>query len=161
MPGLRSYRFIPFLLILVFAASIKAQTANGEIPVTAERIRIPCSLLFGRTDHAVFQSGEELKERIAKYQGKECAAGISKVDFSKSTLLAVRFTSNRCHEPLDLTYKVFRNEASNQYRFEIRFAKTSRVCRALVYHEVWLQVPKLPDDANVEFDVKQVGETDD
>lgn len=154
-------RFITFLLIFTFAASIKAQTATGEIPVKAERVKLPCSLLFGRTDHAVFQNGEELKELIAKYQGKECEAGISKIDFSNSTLLAVRFTSGRCHEPLDLTYKVYKDEGSNRYRFEIRFAKTNQVCRALVYHEVWLQVPKLPDDAKVEFDVKQVGEADD
>lgn len=161
MTGLRSSRFIPFLLILIFAASIKAQTATGEIPVKVERIRIPCSLLFGRTDHAVFRSGEELKELIAKYQGKECEAGISKIDFSQSTLLAVRFTSGRCHEPPGLSYTVNKDAASNRYRFEIRFAKTRQLCRALVYHEVWLQVPKLPADTKVDFDVTREGEADD
>lgn len=161
MLELRSARILTSLLILIFASPIKAQTTTGGLPVKGERVKIPCSLLFGRTDHAVFRSGEELKELIAKYQGKECEAGISKIDFSKSTLLAVRFTSGRCHEPLDLTYKVYQDEASNKFRFEIRFAKTNQLCRALVFHEVWLQVPKLPNDATVDFDVKQVGETDD
>ncbi len=161
MTGLRCSRFIPFLLILIFAASIKGQTVTAEPQVQAERITLPCSLLFGRTDHAVFQSGEELKELIAKYQGKGCEAGISKIDFSKFTLLAVRFTSGRCHEPPDLSYKVFKSEDSKRYRFEIRFAKTRQLCRALVYHEVWLQVPKLPADAKVDFDVMREGEADD
>lgn len=161
MHRLHPSRFITFLLIFTFAASIKAQTATRELPVKAERVKLPCSLLFGRTDYAVFQNGEELKELIAKYQGKECEAGISKIDFSQSTLLAVRFTSGRCHEPFDLAYTVNKDAASNRYRFEIRFAKTNQLCRALVYHEVWLQVPKLPDDAKVDFDVKQVGEADD
>jgi hypothetical protein len=161
---------LPLSMLLLgggFLVQIKGQTpasasrATGETPIEATRVKIPCSLLFGRTDHAVFQSGEELKELIAKYQGKECEAGISNIDFSKCTLLAVRFTSGRCHEPLDLTYKIYKDEASNKYRFEVRFAKTNQLCRALVFHEVWLQVPKLPDDAKVDFDVKQVGEADD
>lgn len=149
----------------VLLPSVKVQALVGssitETPIAASRVKFPCSLLFGRTDHAVFQSGEELKELIAKYQGKECEAGISKIDFSKNTLLAVRFTSGRCHEPLGLTYKVYKDEASNKYRFEVRFAKTNQLCRALVFHEVWLRVPKLPDDAKIDFEVKQVGEADD
>lgn len=156
-----------FLLANGFLAQIKGRSvsptisATNEEQVTATRIQIPCSLLFGRTDHAIFQNGEDLKELIAKYQGKECEAGIPKIDFSNSTLLAVRFTSGRCHEPPDLSYKVFKSEDSKRYRFEIRFAKTRQLCRALVYHEVWLQVPKLSADADVEFDLKQIGASDD
>lgn len=83
-----------------------------------------------------------------------CLANLEKIDFDKNSLLGININSGYCRKPAGLEHEVIKDENNNKYIFKIRFIDPQgSVCRALSSYDLWIIVPKIPDDFNVEFEI--------
>ncbi len=85
---------------------------------------------------------------------ERCLKELEKIDFAKHSLLGVSIDSGYCGMPVGLEYKAVKDETKKQYVVEISWLGPGGICRALSQYDLWLLVPKLPEDFEVRFDAK-------
>lgn len=86
---------------------------------------------------------------------ERCLKDLEKIDFAKHTLLGIEINSGYCRTPGGLEYKAIKDETKKQYLLNISYLDPKgSVCRALSQYDLWLFVPKLPEDYEVKFEVK-------
>ena len=86
---------------------------------------------------------------------KYCIENLEKIDFAKHTLLGIEINSGYCRMPIGLEYKTIKDPINARYLVEISYIDPKgSTCRALSEYDLWLLVPKIPEDYEVKFDVK-------
>lgn len=84
-----------------------------------------------------------------------CLKEVEKIDFSKHTLLGIGINSGYCRVPRGLAYQAVKDPAKKQYLLSISYIDPrGSVCRAWTQYDLWVLVPKVPEDYEVVFDVK-------
>lgn len=85
-----------------------------------------------------------------------CLKNLEKIDFDKHTLIGIELNTGYCRTPLGLEANAVKDEAEKQYILKITYTEPQGVCRALSQYDLWLLVPKLPDNYAVKFDVRGI-----
>lgn len=86
-----------------------------------------------------------------------CLKNVEKIDFNKHTLLGIEINSGYCRVPAGLTYKTIKDRAKKQYLLEISYLDPGyAICRARSQYDLWVLVPKLPEDYKAAFEVKAI-----
>jgi hypothetical protein len=75
------------------------------------------------------------------------------IDFSKHTLVGIELRTGWCRDPI-FTYRVFKDEAKKKYLLAVRYQPPEGVCRASDQYDLWVLVPRLPEQYEVDFEVK-------
>lgn len=84
-----------------------------------------------------------------------CLKNVEKIDFAKHTLLGIEINSSYCKTPRGLEYKTYRDAFGKQYLLYVSYIDPQgSTCRALSQYDLWLLVPKLPENYEVKFEVK-------
>jgi hypothetical protein len=82
-----------------------------------------------------------------------CLENLEKIDFDKHTLLGIDINSGYCGIPDGLKYQTVKDEAKKQYLVTISYTDPrGSLCRAMSQYDLWLLVPKLPDEYEVKFE---------
>ena len=84
---------------------------------------------------------------------ERCLASLKDIDFSKHTLVGVELRTGWCRDPL-FTYRVFKDEAKKKYLLSVRYQPPVVPCRGLDQHDLWVLVPKLPEQYEFDFEAK-------
>lgn len=100
-------------------------------------------------DHATF-----LKKIPNDASRNKCLKDFGKFDFDKNTLLGIELNTGYCGVPLGLKSQAVKNEAEKQYILKISYLEPQGTCRALSQYDLWVAVPKIPDNYTVKFEVK-------
>lgn len=83
-----------------------------------------------------------------------CLQTLEKIDFGKHTLVGVEINSGYCGMPLGLRYETFKDKTKKQYLLSVSYiAPEYGGCRALMPYDLWVLVPKIPDNYEVGFEV--------
>ena len=85
-----------------------------------------------------------------------CLKNLEKIDFDKHTLLGIELNTGYCRTPLGLKFQTVRDEAEKQYLLKISYLEPQESCRALSQYDLWLLVPKRPENYTVKFEVKGI-----
>jgi hypothetical protein len=83
-----------------------------------------------------------------------CLKNLEKIDFSKHTLVGIELNTGYCGVPLLQSVEAVKTEAEKQYIVKISYVEPGEPCRALSQYDLWLLVPKLPENYTVKFEVK-------
>jgi hypothetical protein len=75
------------------------------------------------------------------------------IDFDKHTLVGTELNTGWCRDP-PFTYRVFKEEAKKRYLLAVVYQSTDAKCRASSQYDLWVLVPKLPEQYEVAFEVK-------
>jgi len=89
-----------------------------------------------------------------------CLKKLEKIDFEKHTLLGIELHTGYCRVPLFRLIEAVKNDEQKQYVIEIEYIEPVAPCRALDQYDLWLLVPKLPENYTVKFDVKGIPRSD-
>ena len=84
----------------------------------------------------------------------QCLKEFEKIDFDKNTLLGIELNTGYCRTPIGLEANAVKNETEKQYILNISYTEPQGLCRALSRYDLWILVPKIPDNYTVKFDVK-------
>lgn len=113
----------------------------------------------------IFQKSFIIKDRetflktIRNDMSRErCLKDLEKIDFEKNSLLGIELNTGYCDAPLGLEAQAFKNEPEKQYLVKISYVEPRGSCRALSQYDLWLLVPKLPENYTVKFDVKGISQ---
>ena len=95
-----------------------------------------------------------MKSLVSNDMSRErCLAHLKGIDFSKHTLVGIELRTGWCSDPI-FTYRVFKEEAKKRYLLAVRYQPPEVGCRALDQYDLWALVPKLPEQYEVDFEVK-------
>lgn len=83
-----------------------------------------------------------------------CLKNLEKIDFDRYTLVGIELNTGYCRVPLGLTSQAVKNDMEKQYILKISYIEPQGLCRALSQYDLWVLVPKLPENYTVKFEVK-------
>jgi hypothetical protein len=143
-----------FITVLIACAEIEV---SAQILETKDFEMKGCIPIYGEERFTIKTEAEFLKTIRGDASRKYCLENLEKIDFDKNSLLGINLNTGYCRTPLGLKYQAVKNEDEKSYALNITyFDPQGSVCRALSEYDLWVLVPKLPDDYEVKFDVKAV-----
>ncbi len=102
----------------------------------------------------VIRDEATMKSLVRNDMSRErCLAHLKDIDFSKHTLVGIELRTGWCRDPL-FTYRVIKEEAKKKYLLAVRYQPPEVGCRALDQYDLWVLVPRLPEQYEVDFEVK-------
>lgn len=105
----------------------------------------------------IIKTGETFFKTIRDDGSRDfCLKNLEKIDFDKHTLIGIELNTGYCRTPLGLEAQAVKDETEKQYTLKITYIGPQGTCRALSQYDLWLLVPKLPDNYMVKFDVKAI-----
>lgn len=85
-----------------------------------------------------------------------CRKNLESIDFTKHSLLGITLVTDYCRRPAGLAHQLIKDAAAKKYLFDISYHTPEGVCRRMGYWDVWVVVPKIPDDYEVGFRVRKI-----
>jgi hypothetical protein len=113
-----------------------------------------CIQTFRKTQHVIRDRETFLKTIRADAGRNWCLENLETIDFEQHSLLGIAIDSGYCGVPSGLKYQVIKDAEKKRYLLHISYIDPGRaICRALRLYDLWLLVPRVPPDYEVEFEV--------
>ncbi|HEX8130026.1 MAG TPA: hypothetical protein VF527_13065 [Pyrinomonadaceae bacterium] len=157
------------LLALILPVKMHAQTgvpwqsesqstisANPQI-IETRPIDIKGCIKDSRTGQFVIKDAESFQKAIRADGSREwCRKNLESIDFNKHSLLGIELVTDYCGRPPGLAHQLIKDTATKTYLFDISYHTPPGVCRRMGYWDVWVVVPKIPDDYEINFKVRKL-----
>jgi uncharacterized protein YqkB len=107
---------------------------------------------------SIIRSQDELLKKVRDDASrKACLERLEKIDFKKEILIGTTIYSGYCRYPLGLKHPVLRDDRRKRYMLLITYDDPyGRTCRALGVYDLWLAVPKPPENYEIKIEVASV-----
>ncbi|HEY0428780.1 MAG TPA: hypothetical protein VGC76_13445 [Pyrinomonadaceae bacterium] len=147
---------ISILKLCLFIFAFYLVSAPAQEKLRTHRFEMQSCIQIFYEKSVVIKDEENFLKSIRGDESRErCRENVEKIDFAKQTLLGIEINSGYCDFPLGLEYEIVKDAAKKQYLVSISYIDPKgSVCRALSRYDLWLLVPKLPEDFDVKFEVK-------
>lgn len=135
---------------------IEKSQLSRPVPLETVSFEMNDCIQTYRQNRFVIKDTETFVKSIRNDMGREkCVNDLEKIDFGKHTLLGIEINSGYCGMPI-LMYKAEKNPAEKRYILNIDYIAPETPCRALSRYDLWVLVPKLPEDYRVGFEIKAI-----
>lgn len=144
-----------FLLLLANPADASAQNGDGRSALETKQLDVKKCIDFRYpVERLVIKDAAAMKSLVRNDASREwCLEHLKDVDFGKQSLVGIELHTGWCRNP-PLTYRVIKEAAKKKYLLSVLYELPKEPCRALDRYELWVLVPKLPAQYEVEFEVK-------
>ena len=146
--------FPPIVFAVVFLALCSIISVNAQNLKTREIDLKGCLRTAFGADLIIKDRVTFLKKIGNDASRAFCLKNLEKIDFDKNTLVGIDLSTGYCGMPLGLTVQAVKDEAEKQFVIKIGYIEPNGTCRALSSYDLWLLVPKLPENYTVKFDVR-------
>jgi hypothetical protein len=147
-------KFLPIIFIAVFLTIFAVISAKAQ-DLKIQRIDLKgCIQTYLQQSFVIKDQATFLKEIRNDMSRDRCLKNLEKIDFDKHTLVGIELNTGYCDVPLLDPILVVKSEAEKQYLVKISYLEPAEPCRALGQYDLWLLVPKLPENYTVKFEVK-------
>lgn len=142
---------LELLTIILFILSItflpNTQTTESKV-LEIEQFDVKgCVRMALFKDEKIIKSEAEWLTTIRRDASRErCLKDLAKIDFTKNDLVGIVINSGYCRYPLGLEYKAMQNTDTQEVNVNISYLKPDGVCRAVSHYELWLLMPKIPNE---------------
>jgi hypothetical protein len=141
--------------LFIFTLFLSASNASAQTLETRPYEMKGCIRTIYNKQFVIKDNEAFLKAVRNDASRERCLEDLEKIDFSKHTLLGIEINSGYCRAPVGLEYQTLKDETKKQYVVEVSYTDPQGSgCRALSQYDLWLLVPKLPDNYEVKFEVK-------
>jgi hypothetical protein len=125
----------------------------------AEQIDVShCISLNFNGGQKIIQDRKSLNSYIRKDASKNhCILLLKDLDMDAYSLLGINLNTGWCRSPKGLEFVVTKIEATQKYILTISYLSPIGTCRALSSYHLWVKVPALPDEYQVQFVVEPRG----
>jgi hypothetical protein len=136
--------------------SQSTKSANPEI-IETRPIDIKGCIKDYSSRQFVIRDAESFQQAIRADGSRDwCRKNLESIDFNKHSLLGITLVTDYCDRPEGLAHQLIKNTATKKYLFDISYHTPVGVCRRMGYWDVWVVVPKIPDDYEVHFKVRKI-----
>lgn len=144
--------FTLFILALWSCSkSIAQDTLHAESVDIAYCIHTPGG------DFLWIKNREELEEKVRNDASRErCLKELQSLDMNGFWLVGTRLITGWCHIPPGLKYDAIVNHGGKECTIHVSYITPSEPCRALGMYELWLRIPDLGEDYNVQLKVTEI-----
>lgn len=116
-----------------------------------------CVQIYGRDQKIIGSKDDFLKSINGAHRSKECLKIIENIDFKKEILVGATIYSGYCQYPLGLKYELIRSDREKNFAIFVTYNDPyGRTCRALGMYDLWLAVPKPPENYEIKVEVASV-----
>ena len=110
-----------------------------------------------RSSQFVIRDAESFQKAIRADAGRDwCLKNLESIDFTKHSLLGMTLVTAYCSRPAGLAHQLIKDTATKKYLFDISYHTPAALCRRLGHWDVWVVVPKIPDDYEIGFKVRKI-----
>ncbi|MEZ5347439.1 MAG: hypothetical protein R2681_18045 [Pyrinomonadaceae bacterium] len=113
-----------------------------------------CIQMFNPKEFRIRSAEEYLKLIRKDAQQAACEKLVGSLDFEKYSYAGVLLRSGYCRVPVGLRHWGINDLRKGKFIINVRYTKPEVTCRALSRYELWLKLPKLSTDQNIEFDIQ-------
>jgi hypothetical protein len=132
------------------------RSANQEI-IETRPVDIKGCIKDSRSGQFVIRDAESFQQAIRADGSRDwCLKNLESIDFAKHSLLGISLVTDYCDRPHGLAHQLLKDTATKKYLFDISYHTPQGVCRRMGYWDVWVVVPKIPDDYEVNFKVRKI-----
>ena len=146
-----------FALLVLFCSNtfLEAQVAQK---IETREVDLKGCVQMYRQKQFVISDKETYLQNIRRDAQKDvCLENAENLDFEKYLFLGIQINSGYCRTPHGLEYQTVRDNSKKQYILKISYTDPQgQVCRALSQYDLWVSVPKLPEDFEVSFEIKAI-----
>lgn len=136
--------------------SQSTKSANAEI-IETRPIDIKGCIKDFPSGQIVIKDAESFQKAIRADGSRDwCYKNLESIDFNKHSLLGIALVTDYCGRPQGLAHQLLKDTATKKYLFDISYHTPQGVCRRMGYWDVWVVVPKIPDDYEVIFKVRKI-----
>jgi hypothetical protein len=140
--------------ILFFSVTFIAQSTDSKSIKVIQSREIDlkgCIQTHFKKEFVIKNNTEFLNAIRNDASRKFCTENLEKLDFTKNNLVGIEINSGYCRRPVGLEAVVTDDIENKQFIVEISYAKPVGLCRALSQYDLWLLIPKIPDNYKVSF----------
>ena len=148
--------FLPTVFVAIFFAFCSIILAQAQNLETRQIDLKSCIQTFFDKEFIIRDREIFLKTIRNDASRDECLQNLENIDFDKFTLLGIELNTGYCDMPLGLELNAVKDEAKKQYILNISYLAPQGTCRALSQYDLWILVPKLPENYTVNFNVKAI-----
>lgn len=131
-------------------------SANQEI-IETRPIDIKGCIKDSPLGQFVIKDAESFQKAIRADGSRDwCRKNLESIDFTKQSLLGIALVTDYCRRPPGLAHQLIKDAATKKYLFDISYHTSPSVCRRMGHWEVWVVVPKIPDDYEISFKVRKI-----
>ncbi len=131
-------------------------SANPEI-IETRPIDIKGCIKDFPSGQIIIKDAESFQKAIRADGSREwCRQNLESIDFTKHSLLGIALVTDYCDRPQGLAHQLIKDKATKKYLFDISYHTPQGVCRRMGYWDVWVVVPKIPDDYEISFKVRKI-----
>lgn len=142
--------------IELFEESLSLTEESQEVKTRAYEID-GCPQAYRRGSYIIKSEAELVKDSLDDASRKRCLNKSKNIDFKKEILLGVTIYSGYCRYPAGLKHRVMRDDRQKTYTLLITYDDPyGRTCRALGMYDLWLAIPKPPENYEIKFEVASV-----
>ncbi|HEY0100292.1 MAG TPA: hypothetical protein VGB76_15180 [Pyrinomonadaceae bacterium] len=131
-------------------------SADQEI-IETRPIDIKGCIRDSRAGQSVIRDAESFQQAIRADASREwCRKNLESIDFTKHSLLGITLMTDYCDRPRGLAHQLIKDTSTKKYLFDISYHTPLAVCRRMGYWDVWVVVPRIPDDYEIVFKVRKI-----
>ncbi len=155
MPSFKSIKtkFLQIIFAALFLTICSIFSANAENLETRQIDLKGCIQNFFDKEFIITDRAHFLKTIRHDASRDSCLKYLEEIDFDKNALLGIELNTGYCRTPLGLEAQAVKDAAKKQYILNISYLAPQGVCRALRRDDLWILVPKLPENYTVKYEV--------
>lgn len=136
--------------------SQSAMSVNQEI-IETRPIDMKGCIKDSGSSQFVIKDAETFQKAIRADASRDwCRKNLESIDFTKHSLLGLALVTDYCNRPEGLAHQLIKDTATKKYLFDISYNTPEGVCRRIGYYQIWVVVPKIPDDYEIIFKVREI-----
>ena len=136
--------------------SQSTKSVHPEI-IETRPIDIKGCIKDSRSGQFVIKDAESFQQAIRADGSRDwCLKNLESIDFTRHSLLGISLITDYCNRPNGLAHQLLKDTATKKYLFDISYHTPAAVCRRLGDWDVWVVVPKIPDDYEISFRVRKI-----
>ena len=149
-------KYLQLIFAIVFLTACSIISASAQNLETRQIDLKGCIQTFFGDQFVIKDRATFLGKIPNDARRNNCLKNFGKFDFAKNTLLGIELNTGYCDVPFGLKSQAVKNETEKQYVLKISYFEPRGTCRALSQYDLWVIVPKIPDDYTVKFEVKGI-----
>jgi hypothetical protein len=152
----RKIIFFTAVALISNAPALYGQTRPAiEIVETAKFDLKGCVQMYQQKQFVIKDKDSYLKNLRNDAQTEECRTEAKNLDFEKYSYLGMQVNSGYCRLPKGLEYGVIKDTSKKKYQLTVSYTDPEgQVCRALSRYDLWVRVPKLQKDYQIDFQIE-------
>jgi hypothetical protein len=144
-----------FFILFFFSLAIIANAQSSETKIVKlQQFEMKgCIQLFYESEKLIKNQPDFLQAIRNDASREKCLQDLEKIDFDKYSLFGIEINSGYCRYPIGLKWEAIEDTTKKEFHINISYIKPNGTCRALSQYDLWLLLPKIPNDYQVKSQI--------